>query len=58
MNKEDLIKKYCKQLKKLQISTDTECAHVDADDLLCELLNRLGFEEVVEAFNDIDKWYA
>jgi hypothetical protein len=37
---------------------DTEKAHVMADEILCELLTRLGFEDVVNLYNNIDKWYA
>lgn len=39
-------------------STDTEAAHGDADDVLCELLAALGFTEVVRRYGLIDKWYA
>ena len=35
-----------------------EEGHAEADDLLCELLTRLGFEKTVKAFNDQHKWYA
>jgi hypothetical protein len=58
MNKEDLIKEYCEQLNELKFSNDTSDAHVEADNLLCKLLNKLGFDEVVDAFHEIDKWYA
>ena len=37
---------------------DTECAHYKADEILCELLNSLGYQDVVEVYNDIYKWYA
>lgn len=37
---------------------DTEVIHSVADDLLCELLTRLGYTETVQAFHDLDKWYA
>lgn len=37
---------------------DQESAHVDADDVLCELLVYLGFKEVVEEYHQIPKWYA
>jgi len=45
-------------LKKLQDSGDTESAHSDADDILCDFLSHLGYEEVVEEYKKIDKWYA
>jgi hypothetical protein len=37
---------------------DKEHDHVEADFILCDLLVSLGFEDVVEAFEAIDKWYA
>jgi len=40
------------------LSKHYESAHVNADDLLCELLKKLGFTEVVEAFDKVHKWYA
>lgn len=36
----------------------TECAHYKADEILCKLLNSLGYQDVVEVYNDIYKWYA
>lgn len=29
-----------------------------SDDILCELLTRLGYEEVVKEYNKVPKWYA
>jgi hypothetical protein len=37
---------------------DWECAHCDADDVLCSLLRHLGHGDVVDAFSKIGKWYA
>lgn len=37
---------------------DTEAAHSIADDVLCDLLKSLGYEDVVEAWREVDKWYA
>ena len=48
-------------VKRLQAEVengDTECAHVNADDILCELLEKLGYKEVVEKYNEVSKWYA
>lgn len=39
-------------------NNDTESAHVNADEILLELLLQLGFEDVVDLYNQIDKWYA
>lgn len=37
---------------------DTEYAHSRADELLCELLEDLGYGKIVELYSDVDKWYA
>lgn len=39
-------------------SSDTESAHSNADDLLCELLIKLGFKEVVDIYEQVGKWYS
>lgn len=45
-------------LKNLQNSSDPESAHSAADGILCEILEALGYDEVVNEYNKIDKWYA
>ena len=37
---------------------DKEDAHILADKVLCDLLESLGYVEIVEEFNSIHKWYA
>ena len=37
---------------------DTECAHLNADEVLCQLLRSLGYDDVVDAWDKLDKWYA
>ena len=54
MTKDEAIKR----LKEIQENEDQEQAHVDADGVLCELLQTLGFGDVVEEYNHIAKWYA
>lgn len=46
------------QLIELQLRTDTEEVHGIADDLLVELLNELGLEDVTSEYTQIHKWYA
>ena len=58
MNNEKLKEKYINLLKEQQISWDDEMAHVEADNLVCELLKELGFEEVVKEYDKVSKWYA
>ena len=53
MTKEEAIAK----LKEAS-NLDTERAHYKADKILCELLNSLGYQDVVKVYNDIYKWYA
>ena len=49
---------YIKRLEELALDRDHEAAHSEADGILCEILLSLGLDEVVAAYNDIDKWYA
>ena len=53
MNTLDAIKK----LKECQDSCDTERAHREADEVLCELLTSLGYEDVVKEYEQIEKWF-
>lgn len=46
------------RLKACQEDGDQEMAHINADAVLCDLLRDLGYEEVVQAWADVDKWYA
>jgi hypothetical protein len=46
------------QLKQLQTGTDIEVLHGKADDVLCDLLEALGYSDVVAEWHLVDKWYA
>lgn len=46
------------RLKAAQKSGDTEGAHGIADEVLCDLLRYLGYEDVVREWDFVDKWYA
>ena len=52
--------KYLKQMNEVKIryAGDQELAHIIADGILCDLLISLGYPEVVEVYNSIDKWYS
>lgn len=39
-------------------SNDPEAAHGDMDDLMCKLLESLGYDEGVEIFKNAKKYYA
>lgn len=51
-------KKYIEALKVEQQNHDTEEAHCNADDILCNLLTDLGYKPIVEEYNQVSKWYA
>ena len=46
------------QLRELARSDDTEYAHIQADNILCDILENLGYKDIVDAYNDIPKYYA
>lgn len=37
---------------------DAEIAHVEADDILMNLLREIGMGDVADEFDKIEKWYA
>lgn len=37
---------------------DTEADHGEADDIICNLLATLGYEDVVTEWRKVPKWYA
>lgn len=37
---------------------DREEPHIEADGIPCEVLVKLGFEDLVDAYNEIEKWWA
>ncbi len=47
-----------KRLRAIQNECDTEGGHIEADDVLCDLLESVGFEDVVAEFRKVKKWYA
>ena len=53
MNKE-LNEKYLSQMKTCKNEVD----HEDADYILCELLEKLGYKELVDVYRDVPKWYS
>ena len=59
MNKE-LKQKYTEMMENIEKydDFDKESAHIEGDAILCILLRELGYEEVVEAWERIPKWYA
>lgn len=49
---------YLEELVALQQVLDLEAAHSRADDILVEILIDLGFENIVNEYEKINKWYA
>lgn len=45
-------------MKKIGAIGDTEIGHNEADNLLCDILEELGFKRLVDEWEKIDKWYA
>jgi hypothetical protein len=46
------------QLKGLAQKDDPEAAHGQADVILCAFLVSLGYQDIVNAYEAIAKWYA
>lgn len=47
------------KLRELQDpGTNPEFGHADADDVLCDLLIALGYQDVVDEWKKVNKWYA
>lgn len=60
MKKEYLECIFVEEMKRVKIEcgSDIESAHLQADELLVEVLQTLGMSELVKAYNEIDKCYA
>lgn len=60
----ELDKKYADKIKLIPIENmidgyeDIEANHIKADSILKEILLSLGFNETVEEFNKLKKYYA
>jgi hypothetical protein len=46
------------KLIECQKSDDTEFAHEAADDVLCELLESLGYGDIVVEYRNVPRWFA
>jgi hypothetical protein len=54
--KDAFIEQIKKELEECNDET-TDIAHRYADDLLCKLLEYLGHKDIVQIYENIDKWY-
>ena len=57
MNKHD---EYLLKMKEIgeKHGNDEEVCHGLADDLLCQILNDLGYKDIAEEIEKLPKWYA
>lgn len=57
--KADIIKEAVEKMKEcVKNNGDIEVAHLDADNILCDVLTQLGYKELVDLYKKVDKWYA
>lgn len=59
-DKTALIKKYLEKFEQEAdpVAGDTEAVHGVVDSIICELLDELGFNEIVGKYDSYNKWYA
>jgi NMD protein affecting ribosome stability and mRNA decay len=50
--------KFKEMMEQIFAINDEEIAHRQADDLMCWILARIGYEEGVKIFLNSSKWYA
>ena len=55
-----VIQKATKQMQKIadMSDADPEKYHAEADDLLIDTIKQLGFDDLAEAYDNVEKWYA
>lgn len=58
MMNEELKNEAVNAMKELSNTDDHEMNHINGDNILCDLLTKLGYKEVVEEFENLYKWYA
>ena len=51
---------FSEKMWRIRIRQDStpEYNHIDADELMCELLESLGYREGVRYFKEMEKWYS
>ena len=53
----NIVEKYVEKMKNAQ-SSDTENGHHAVDWVLIEMLEELGYQEIVDLWKEQPKWYA
>ena len=56
MSEED-IQEYVDRLKECK-EYDAESGHMEADKVLIDFISNLGYESIVEAWNEVEKLYS
>jgi hypothetical protein len=51
-------KDFLTRMNELTEKGDTEANHGQADAILCEVLDRLGYTELVVEYDKVEKWYG
>lgn len=51
-------KEFAEKMKEIFKNGDGELSHIEADELMAEVLSSLGYEEGVKIFFSHEKWYA
>lgn len=46
------------KMQRIASGNDIEVRHANADDLLCDALEHLGYKDGVDIFRKFSKWYA
>jgi len=58
LSKEELVKEYEYDMQLLVDSGGGEEGHIQGDAILCDLLEYLGYEKLVEIYRKMPKWYS
>ena len=53
-----LLEKYKQRMVEAIDNDDVEIGHMVCDGVLCDLLHDLGFDDVLEIYDEQIKWYA
>lgn len=51
------VTKYVDRLKECK-EYGAESGHIEADKILIDFISNLGYESIVEAWNEVEKWYS
>ena len=49
---------FAQRMQEISEYESVQASHIAGDDLMCELLEDLGYGDGVQIFYNMDKWYA